>query len=144
MRKLAILAGASACLLGCAAVAEKSGELFSSNAPAIGVLDGRILWGQANFTSAREATVQLQSTDAPVLTCSGTLRYTASSSGMLGLACNDGRSVSSAFQSLSPLSGASRSQAGAPGFAFTYGLPPEKAAGYLALPVERLLRPAGS
>ena len=132
------------CLLGCAAVSEKTTELFSSNTPAIAVFDGRVLWGRANFTSAHEATLQLQTTDAPTLTCSGSLRYTATNSGSVGLACSDGRSASLAFQALSALSGAGRGQVGSAGFVLTYGLAPEQAAGYLGLPAERLVRPEGS
>ena len=137
----AVVAWTGATLAGCATVAEETTRLFSSNTPAIAVVDGRVLWGVANFTSAREATVQLQNAEIPSLACSGTLRYTASGSGSVSLACTDGRSITSTFHALSALSGSGSNLAASPGFAFTYGLPPEKAAGYLRLPSERLVRP---
>ena len=136
-----LLAGcAAATLWGCATVAETTTSLFSSNTPAIAVIDGRILRGQANFTSGREATVQLQSTDAPSMACSGTLRYTATSSGSVSISCTNGHSLTSTFQALSALSGAGSNLGASPGFAFTYGLTADKAAGYLHLPAERLVR----
>ena len=137
----AVVAWAGATLAGCATVAEETTRLFSSNTPAIAVVDGRVLWGVANFTSAREATVQLQNAETPSLACSGALRFTATSSGSVSLACTDGRAVTSTFHALTALSGTGSNLAASPGFAFTYGLTPDKAAGYLRLPTERLLRP---
>lgn len=144
MRRLATAVGAVGCLLGCAAVSQKTTELFSSNTPATAVFGGRVLWGQANFISPREATLQLQTPDAAGLACSGALRYTASTAGTVGFSCSDGRSFTVPFQAFSALSGAGRAQIGATDFSLTYGLPPDKAAGYLALPPDRLERPGGS
>ena len=45
------------------------------------------------------------------------------------------------FQSRSVLSGVGRGLAGKAEFALTYGLPVEKAASFLALPIERLTEP---
>jgi len=135
---LLVLAGG---LAGCASVTKKMTGWFSSNVDAIGVIDGRILRGQATFSSEREATLQLQSSDAPILACAGVLRYTASSSGVIDLSCNDGRSALLVFQPLSPLSGAGRGGAGKAEITLTYGLPPEKAAAYLAVPLEQLELP---
>ena len=136
----AVVAFTGATLAGCATVAEETTRLFSSNTPAIAVVDGRVLWGVANFTSAREATVQLQNAEIPRLACSGTLRYTATSSGSVSISCTNGHSLTSTFQALSALSGAGSNLVASPGFAFTYGLTADKAAGYLRLPAERLVR----
>lgn len=135
---LLVLAGG---LAGCASVTKKMTGWFSSNVDVIGVVEGRILRGQATFPSEREATLQLQSSDTPILACAGVLRYTASRSGVIDLSCNDGRSVLLVFQPVSPLSGAGRGGAGKAEFALTYGLPPERAAAYLAVPLERLELP---
>ena len=128
-------------LSGCSSVNEKVTRWLSSNADAIGVIDDRILRGQASFTNQREATVHLQSNDAPTpsLTCLGALRFTASNSGVVDFSCSDGRSIMVPFQSRSLLSGVGRGLVGNSEFALTYGLPSEKAASFLGLPMERLI-----
>ena len=137
---LPILGALAVCLAGCASVTEKVTGWLSSNVDAIGVLDGRVMQGQANFASEREATMQLQSMEAPSLTCFGALRYTATHSGVVDFSCNDGRTIRLAFQSLGRLSGSGRGWLGQSEFALTYGLPPAQAASFLALPIERLVQ----
>ncbi len=137
---------------GCATVTEKTTGWLSSNTEVIGTLGGRILRGEANFAREREATFQLQTavltqTDpsavdtkpAPSLSCFGPLRYTATRSGVVDLSCSDGRSFVLVFIPLSPVSGMARDMSGRSDFTLTYGLPPEKAAGYLAVSPERLV-----
>ncbi len=141
LRTLSIIAASVAGLSGCALVGETTTNLVASRTPAIAVFDGRVLHGRAVFTSAREATVQLQEADAAGLSCSGALRFGATHTGATSFQCSDGRSGAVPFESLSQLSGAGRGVVGNAAFAWTYGLPPEKAAGYLALPVERLQPP---
>ena len=126
---------------GCAMVGEKVGGWLSSNSEALAVVDGRILRGQANFAKEREATFQLQTQDAPALSCFGALRFTATTTGVIDLSCNDGRGVAVAFQSLGPISGTGQGLLGNAAFALTYGLSPERAAAYLAVPVDRVAPP---
>ena len=140
-RALSIVGASVAWLSGCAYVGETTSTLLASRTLAIAVFDGRVLHGRAVFTSAREATVQLQETDTAGLSCSGALRFGATSTGVANFHCSDGRSGAVPFEALSQLSGAGRGVVGNAGFAWTYGLPPEKAAGYLALPAERLQPP---
>lgn len=128
-------------LCGCSTIDQTASNVFSSNADASGVFAGRVLLGKANFTTAREATVHLQSDEDPSLNCFGNLRFTATTGGVVGFACSDGSSPAVPFQALSPLRGSGRSQIGSNVFALTYGLQPEMAAAYLAVPVERLPRP---
>jgi hypothetical protein len=128
-------------LSGCAGVAEKFDGWLASNTQAIAVVDGRVLRGQASFTKEREATVALQSSTGPSLTCLGPLRYSASITGWVDLSCSNGQAVRVNFRSLSPLSGTGRGLLGSSEFALTYGLEPEQAAAFLELPVERLLEP---
>jgi hypothetical protein len=128
------------CLTACASVNESLGDLFlSSNAEAIGVLDGRVLRGRANFTGEREATFHLQSSDAPKLSCFGPLSYTATSTGLVNFACSDARSVLVEVHTLSQLTGTGRSRPGPAALALTYGLGTEKAAAYLGVAPERLI-----
>lgn len=131
-------------LTACATVTEKTTGWLSSNADVIALVDGRILRGEANFAREREATFQLQTSAAtiPSLSCFGRLRYTATSSGVVDLACSDGRTFNLVFAPLSPVSGVARDATGGTGnsgFTLTYGLSSEKAAGYLAVPLERLV-----
>ena len=140
-RVLSVVGVLVAGLSGCAQVGETTSALLASRTPAIAVFDGRVLHGRAVFTSAREATVQLQDADAAGLSCSGAMRFGATNSGVTSFHCSDGRSGAVPFESLSQLSGAGRGLVGNAAFAWTYGLPPEKAAGYLALPPERLQPP---
>lgn len=132
-------------LSGCATGVEKVTGWLASNAPTIAVMDGRVLRGDAKFTQAREATVQLQSADLPALSCFGPLRHTSTSSGSMVLACSDGRNVTLAFQALSPMSGIANGLASkADGtistpVVLTFGLPPEKAAGYLGISIDSLV-----
>ena len=128
-------------LSGCAMVGEKVGGWLSSNSEALAVVDGRVLRGQANFAREREATFQLQTQDQPALSCFGTLRFTATTSGVIDMSCNDGRAIALAFQSLGPLSGIARGLLGNAAFALTYGLSAERAAAYLAVPADRLMPP---
>lgn len=128
-------------LAGCSTFDETVSNVFSSNADASAVFAGRVLLGKANFTDAHAATIRLQSGETPSLGCLGTLRFTATRGGVVSFTCSDGLTVSIPFQSLSPLRGSGRSQIGNAVFALAYGLPPDAAAAYLAVPVERLARP---
>jgi hypothetical protein len=129
-------------LTACASVNESlGGLLLSSNADAIGVLDGRILRGKANFTGEREATFHLQSSDFPQLSCFGPLSYTATTTGLINFSCSDGRWILVEVHTLSQLTGTGRSRAGAGALALTYGLATEKAAAYMGVAPERLRPP---
>ena len=135
------IAIALAGLAGCSTLDETVSNLFSSNADASAVFAGRVLLGKANFTDTHAATIRLQSGETPSLGCLGTLRFTATRGGVVSFTCSDGLTVSIPFQSLSPLRGSGRSQIGNAVFALAYGLPPDAAAAFLAVPVERLARP---
>ncbi len=128
-------------LAGCSTVDETATRLFSSDTHAAGVFAGRLLQGKANFTSAREATIELEAMEPPALGCLGTLRFTSTGGGVAGFTCSDGLTVSVPFQSLSALRGSGRVQLGESTFALTYGLTPEMAGAYLAVPTARLAPP---
>ena len=142
-------------LTACTTITEKARDLLASGADAYAVVDGRVLMGDASFYSDRDARVQVQSTDEPSLSCYGPLRFTATTSGVVEFNCSNGRTATVYFQALGPLSGAGRgvlddvplgtnTANGAkpkPEFVLTYGLAPGKAAGYLAVPADRLVPP---
>jgi len=128
-------------LSGCAMVVEKGTGWLSSDADALAVMGSRVLRGEANFARERVGTLQLKTTDAPPVHCFGSLRYTATTSGTIDMACNDGRQFVLPFQEISQLSGTARGMAGDQPFALTYGMSPERAAGYLGLPADKLTPP---
>ncbi len=142
LRLLHLAAGLTVCLAGCAAIDDKAQTLFASRASAAGVVGGRLLLGEASYAQARMGTLHLHSRDAPAFDCMGALQLTASTSGVASMTCSDGQSVAIPFQLLGALRAAGRAPMGASQFSFTYGLPPDMAAPYLGLAVERLLPPA--
>ena len=125
-------------LSGCARVTDKLTRWLSTSVDAAAVFDGHLLRGPANFPSEREASLELVSADDSHLACMGSLRYTASQSGMVDFSCSDGRALSLPFRAYTPLSGAGKMTLGNTDFALAYGLTPQNTAAYLALPVERL------
>lgn len=128
--------------VACSSAVEKASGWLSSGADVIAVTPDRVLWGSANFAQDRRATLDMHSADAlPPLRCFGALRYTATSSGVIDMSCNDGRQFVLPFQALSPLSGTARGVGDMAAFGLTYGLLPDKAAGYLRQPSERLQAP---
>ena len=143
--RLAPLAAGVALLLGaCALLDDNVQNVFASRTGAAAMVSGRLLQGQISYTQPRMGTIHLQTPDAPTLACSGTLNLTATSSGVASLSCNNGQSASVPFQLLSPLRAAGRGTMGGASFALTYGLPPEMAAPFLGIAIERLLPPPGS
>ena len=128
-------------ITGCTTVVEKTTGWLSSGADVYAVTNGRVLRGTANFARDRRATLEMQAAEIPALRCFGALRYTATSSGTITLSCSDGQQVVLPFQELSPLSGTARGVGDKENFGLTYGLPAEKAAGYLGLPEDRLVPP---
>lgn len=131
-------------LMACSTVVEKTTGWLSSGADVIAVANGRVLWGTANFARERRATLDMRSADSPELRCFGALRYTATSSGAIDMSCNDGTQFVLPFQELNPLSGTARGVGDMAAFGLTYGLSPDKAAGYLGQPPERLAPPKAS
>lgn len=140
----AVLVGPLAVLAGCAVVDDTVQNVFSSRAGAAAVVSGRLLKGQITYTQPRMGTIHLRSEDSPVLACSGALNLTATSTGVASLACSDGQSVVVPFQLLSPLRAAGRGNKGGAVFSLTYGLPPEMAAPFLGVEMERLMPPPES
>lgn len=139
--KLAVLLVMGVAVSGCAMVVEKGTGWLSSDADAIAVMGSRVLRGEANFARERVGTVQLKSADSPVVNCFGSLRYTATTSGTIDMSCNDGSQFVLPFQEISQLRGTARGMAGNQPFGLTYGMSPERAAGYLGLPADKLAPP---
>ena len=142
-------------LTACTTITEKARGWLASDADAFAVVDGRVLMGEARFYSERDGRVQVHGSDEPALSCFGPLRFNATTSGVVEFNCSNGRTATVYFQAMGPLSGAGRgllddspaeatmSTGSKPKseFVLTYGLPPAKAVGYLAVAADRLLPP---
>lgn len=139
--KWPMLAPVLFCVAACSTVNEAATQLFSSETHAAGVFAGQLLQGKANFTSAREASIRLQAMEPAGLGCLGILRFTGTGGGVASFTCSDRLTVSIPFQSMSALRGTGRTQIGESRFALTYGLTPEMAGAYLAVPAVRLVLP---
>ncbi|MEI8327218.1 MAG: hypothetical protein WCH44_18015 [Betaproteobacteria bacterium] len=137
----ALALSAALCLSGCATVNETTNGWLASEAQAFAVVGTKVLRGQARFTGEREATVLLQDSETPKLTCFGPLHFTSTAAGVIDLSCGSAGPVTVAFRALSPLSGTGLGVMGSGEFAMTYGVPAEKAAGYLGLSAAHLLGP---
>ena len=144
---------------GCVSLSESMTGISTSHTEAFAAVDGRVLQGKARLTAHRSGSVQLQSVDNPPLSCFGPMSYTSTTQGVISLSCSNGRSVSVSFVTFSPLSGAGRgvmekvqadtgtgvvavAGAGAVStvdFTLTYGLQPDRAATYLAVPLSSLV-----
>ena len=141
-RLLAALALATPLLLGaCALLEDNVQNVFASRTAASAVVAGRLLQGQISWTTGRIGQIHLHSEGTPLLECAGSLHMTATVSGVANMQCNNGQTAVIPFALLSPLRATGRGQMGAAEFSLTYGLPPEMAAPYLGIAVERLLPP---
>jgi hypothetical protein len=136
--RLLIVVACAAGLPGCANYLEKVTGWMSSDADTFAVVDGQILQGKMNFALARAGSLQMQTRADPALTCVGPLRYTATHVGTIEIDCNDGRNGRLSFTAFNPVSGTARGNLGSAKVLLTYGMPPDKAAGYLGVPLEAL------
>lgn len=139
-RSVLLLAGALL-LGGCAAVNDVTMRALATSAPALAVVGERVLTGEIVLYTDRSGKLQLRSESEPALSCMGTLRYTATSSGTVNLSCSDGRQAQLPFTALGETSGHGGA-AGGP-ISFTYGLAPEPARAWLTPPPGKRLVVSG-
>lgn len=133
-----VLLLASALLLsGCAAINDATMHVLASSAPALAVVGERVLAGEMLLYTDRSGKLTLESGGESPLSCMGTLRYTATSSGTVNLRCSDGRQLQLPFTALGESSGYGGT-AGGP-VSFTYGLAPEPARAWLSAPAGKRL-----
>ena len=128
-------------LSACALVEDHVQNAFASRAAASAVVSGRLLQGQISWIQGRVGQIHLHSEDMPLLECAGSLQMTATVSGVANMRCNNGHTAVVPFSLLSPLRATGRGRMGEAEFSLTYGLPPEMAAPYLGVAVERLKPP---
>ena len=127
---------------GCAFVEDTAQRVLASRTSATAVLGDRVLEGEVAYNQPRSGAVHLHSIDGPPMSCAGELRLTATTSGVASLTCNGGQTAGVPFQLMGALRASGRGRMGDTPVTLTYGLPPEIAAPWLGVAVERLARPA--
>lgn len=128
-------------LAACALLEDSVQNVFASRTSATAVVSGRLLQGQISWIQGRIGQIHLHTPDMPLLECSGSLQMTATVNGVATMRCNNGKTAVVPFALQGPLRAAGRGQMGDAEFTLTYGFPPEIAAPYLGVAVERLLPP---
>jgi hypothetical protein len=131
-----LLAGALL-LGGCAAVNDATMRVLATPSPAWAVVGDKLLTGQALLYTDRSGTLEMQTAAGPALSCMGTMRYTATSSGTVNLRCTDGMQAQLPFTALGETSGYGGA-AGGP-VSFAYGLEPGPARAWLTPPAGKRL-----
>jgi len=133
-RTLAMSLLLAALLPGCASMNDMTMKLLSSTAPALAVIDARVLAGEVRLYTDRTGTLNLESSAEPALNCAGSLRYTASTSGVMNLRCSDGSEALLPFTALGETSGHASGLTARGTASLTYGLAPEQARAWLTAP----------
>lgn len=128
-------------LAACALLEDSVQNAFASRASATAMVSGRLLQGQVSWIQGRIGQIHLHTPDTPLLECAGSLQMTATVNGVATMRCNNGKTAVIPFALQGPLRAAGRGQMGDAEFTLTYGFPPEIAAPYLGVAVERLLPP---
>jgi len=125
-------------LCGCAQVNTVVPGWLASSAPALAIVNGVLYEGKATMEIDRTGSVQLASTQNPQQLCSGSFRYTATSTGALLLSCGGTETVMP-FTALDALrvygyGGTEKNPA-----SFTFGFSASSAAAYLRVPAGQQL-----
>jgi hypothetical protein len=137
-------------LSGCARMNDRGLRLFSTKVDATLIVNARLLQGELVLLPDRTGVMSVN-LDAPgagstpnILTapaprqpeysCSGQLRYTATSSGVIDVRCNDGAQAQLQFSLLSETQGYAYVLSGTPGMSLVFGMSPTQAKAYLRPP----------
>lgn len=119
---------------GCARINDAGMRLVASSAPAMALVQDTLLSGKAVMSVDRSGTLNLESDTEPKVKCMGTMRYTATTSGVATLKCSNGADVLMPFTTISETQGYGSSRTAQGVASFTFGLAPMDAAAYLTPP----------
>lgn len=119
---------------GCAKINDAGMRLVASSAPAMAVVHDTLLSGTAVVFIDRSGTLNLESSEEPRVKCMGSMRYTATKTGIATLKCSNGADVLIPFTAISETQGYGRSRSAQGLASFTFGMAPEDAVAYLAPP----------
>lgn len=135
-------------LTACARVADSSLQLFSTTVPAIAMVQGQLLQGEAQLAPDRTGTVTLAGdADAseplagasPVARCVGRLRYTSTAAGIIDLRCSTGVAAELRFTLLSETRGYAYGESAGGPVSLALGLSPQEARAFLSVPANKQL-----
>lgn len=131
-------------LPGCAHVGDAGMSLMASSVRAVAVLQDTLLVGRVTLLTDRTGTVSLtaRAPYAPeftLLTCAGSLYYTATTTGVVNLRCNDGRVEGLSFTALSATRGVAQGSTARGPLSLVFGMASADAVGLLTPPAGQRL-----
>jgi len=129
---------------GCARVNDMAANVLASDVPAHAVVGEHLLAGRALLYADRSGRLTLDAGGEAALSCMGTLRFTATSGGMVNLRCSDGTQGQFPFTALSELSGHGSGRTTQGAVSLAYGLDPEPARAWLSPPAGKRLVLSGA
>lgn len=119
---------------GCARINDAGMRLVASSAPALAIVEDTPLSGKAVVAIDRSGTLNLESETEPKVKCMGTMRYTATTSGVATLKCSNGVDVLMPFNAISETKGYGSGRTAQGVASFTFGMDLEDAIAYLRPP----------
>lgn len=128
---------------GCAKINDYASWPLTSSIDALAIVNSQLLQGQVQLQPERTGRVTLSAAQGPVTSCTGSLRFTSTSSGAIDLRCNDGSMVDMQFALLSEARGYAYGQTATGPVSLTFGLSTAQAQAYLKLPPNRKLVESG-
>lgn len=126
-------------LAGCAMVNDKTLRLVSSKVAVVAIVNEQLLQGDMTLLPDRTGTVSLGGSAGAISSCSGSMRFEASNSGLVDLRCNDGATARMRYSLLSETRGYAYGQTAAGVASLAFGLPANDAQAYLVLPANKKL-----
>ena len=142
--RIACFALAALLLGGCARVNETGLRLVSTKADAFLVINAQILTGTVVFVPDRTGRVSFAKDQGDISSCSGALRYTATSAGEVDLRCNDGTEVALHFTLLSETKGYGYGTTSQGTSSIAFGLSDADALAFLKVPPGKKIAPRAS
>lgn len=121
-------------LTGCAKINDAGMKLLSSSSPAFMFINGQFLSGNAVLYTDRSGTLALESALEPKIKCMGSIRYTATRSGIANIRCTDSIESVMTFNAVTETRGFGGGLTGLGPASFAFGVTAEEASAYLALP----------
>lgn len=118
-------------ITGCARINDVGMRLVASSAFAMALVHDTVLSGKAVMSVDRSGTLNLESDTEPKVKCMGTMRYTATTSGVATLKCSNGADVLMPFNAISETKGYGSGRTAQGLASFTFGMDPEDAIAYL-------------
>lgn len=139
MKLLALSALLALTVTGCAKVSDTGMRLLATPAQTLAVIEDTVLTGKVTVYIDRTATVNLESAPLGGLKCMGTMRYTATRSGVASLQCSNGADVMMTFNAIGEASGYGSGKTAKGLASFAFGMDPADAAAYLKPPAGKRL-----